>query len=150
MRGLFAVVVVLISVIAMSPHLISLLPTSITNQFLSVHFAANICSPTLVASFVESDPSLVDSTDSHQWTPLMYASYLKGNGECLTVIDYLVANGADVNSGESGVGTALHHATRRGADANVARLLERGARVEVVGEHLFISFIDPSLKNTHL
>ena len=82
-----------------------------------------------VRALLAADPSLRDAHAPDGWTPLHLASHFRQT----SVIDLLLAHGADVNavSRNADANAPLHAAAAGGADAAVMRrLVDAGARVD--------------------
>jgi|RhiMetdeSRZDD1v2_1073273.scaffolds.fasta_scaffold01636_17 uncharacterized protein len=89
-----------------------------------------------VRTVLSKDPSLRDAHAPDGWTPLHLASHFRQ----MSVIDLLLAHGADVNavSRNADANAPLHAAAAGGADAAVmGRLIEAGARVNHRQSHGF-------------
>jgi ankyrin repeat protein len=82
-----------------------------------------------VAAMLRADPDLAHATGAHGFPALFYPA-IHGHIE---TAELLLAAGADVNAGGSGVNTALHAAAGFNQPAMVAWLLERGARHDARG-----------------
>jgi uncharacterized protein len=81
-----------------------------------------------VRTLLAADPSLRDAGAADGWTPLHLASHFRQT----SVIDVLLAHGADVNavSRNADANAPLHAAVAGGADTTiVSRLVAAGARV---------------------
>jgi ankyrin repeat protein len=74
-----------------------------------------------VKEMVKKDPSLVHAKNNYEWTPLHYASV---NGH-LAMVEFLVANGADVNTKDRWGNTPLIIAACKRNLDEVAKYLEK-------------------------
>ncbi len=73
-----------------------------------------------------ANPNMTFTNDSNEITPLMYAAENKD----LSLVQYLISVGADVNARDSWNSTALHRAVARNSAELVNYLLDKGADIE--------------------
>ena len=109
-----------------APEMLALLRTR--GAELDVFEAAAAGDVERVGMLLAADPSLRDAHAPDGWTPLHLASHFRQT----SVIDVLLAHGADVNavSRNADANAPLHAAAAGGADTTVMRrLVEAGARV---------------------
>jgi ankyrin repeat protein len=136
MRALL-LVAILIALLAAIPHLVQLLPIHIRADIIGIHTAANTCDNELVLHLLSNSVNshgLANSPDQQfGWTPIMYATYLRGQEICRMTMDLLVQNGADVNGQDKNGKTALHHAIKGNALEGVLFLLSHRANAELAG-----------------
>jgi len=133
----FVVLSVLVCVLAILISIFTqLLPIPMKAKFLSIHMAASYCDSPLLMHILShtngSNPrTLVNSKDQFGWTPLMYASYLQRNPECLAMIQHLTTQGAWIDQQDDDGMTALHHAVQSKSIEAVNTLIQLGASVNI-------------------
>ncbi|HUV29656.1 MAG TPA: ankyrin repeat domain-containing protein [Acidobacteriota bacterium] len=82
----------------------------------------------VVKKLVQENPQLVTATDDQGYSPLHKAAY----NNHLNVVEYLISQGADVNSASGSGSTPLHGAAYYGHPEIVRVLLDGGAECDVV------------------
>jgi ankyrin repeat protein len=91
-----------------------------------IHDAARAGDLAKIEALLTGDPSLVNSLDENQKTPL----HLAIEGNHLEVAEFLIRNGADVNAVDYTKSTPLHYAAISGRYDEVKLLLDNGAEIE--------------------
>jgi ankyrin repeat protein len=107
--------------------LLALTGTFSAAQAQDIRDAAQEGDAATVASLLEQDAELVNSTDDHDRTPLHYAA---GSGS-MEVAQLLLEHGADINAQSHGGQTALTYAALRSKPRVAELLLAHGADTEI-------------------
>ncbi len=100
-----------------------LLAVSLTTQAQEIFDAVKNNDLSKVKTLVEKDVSIINLKDKSGNTLLHEAAY----GGSLTIVEFLIFKGADINSGNTVLDTPLHLAISNGRDDVAILLIEKGA-----------------------
>jgi len=89
-----------------------------------------------VKTIIQANPSAVNETEIHGWTPLHLVPYHLRlyQGKAKTFASFLILHGADVNAADVDGDTPLHEAVGHGMPEVVELLLAHGAELEVANK----------------